>query len=170
MTDMADRSVTEHGPVDVPDPSLIMQVGMGFWPSKTLLTAVELGLFTALGTGASTADELADTLDLRSRAVADFLDGLVALRLLERDGSGAAASYRNTTATAAFLDATSPRYIGGFLEMSNARLYGFWGNLTEALRTGRPQNEIKHTGRPVFDELYADPARLEQFMNAMSGI
>jgi hypothetical protein len=87
-----------------------------------------------------------------------------------RDGSGAAASYRNTTATAAFLDATSPRYIGGFLEMSNARLYGFWGNLTEALRTGRPQNEIKHTGRPVFDELYADPARLEQFMNAMSGI
>ena len=171
MTDMTDRSVTdEHGPVDVPDPSLIMQVGMGFWPSKTLLTAVELGLFTALGTGASTADELADTLDLRSRAVADFLDGLVALRLLERDGSGAAASYRNTTATAAFLDATSPRYIGGFLEMSNARLYGFWGNLTEALRTGRPQNEIKHTGRPVFEELYADPARLEQFMNAMSGI
>jgi hypothetical protein len=167
---MADRSATEHGPVEVPDPSLIMQVGMGFWPSKTLLTAVELGLFTALGTGASTADELADTLDLRSRAVADFLDGLVALRLLERDGSGAAASYRNTTATAAFLDATSPRYIGGFLEMSNARLYGFWGNLTEALRTGRPQNEIKHTGRPVFEELYADPARLEQFMHAMSGI
>ena len=88
MTDMADRSMTEHGPVDVPDPSLIMQVGMGFWPSKTLLTAVELGLFTALGTGACTADELADRLDLRSRAVADFLDGLVALRLLERDGSG----------------------------------------------------------------------------------
>ena len=114
MTEMTDKSLTdEHGPVDVPDPSLIMQVGMGFWPSKTLLTAVELGLFTALGTGAGTADELAETLDLRSRAVADFLDGLVALRLLERDGSGAAASYRNTTATAAFLDATSPRYIGG---------------------------------------------------------
>jgi hypothetical protein len=170
MTDVADGSVTEHRPVDVPDPSLIMQVGMGFWPSKTLLTAVELGLFTALGTGASTADELAGTLHLRSRAVVDFLDGLVALRLLERDGSGEAAQYRNTTATATFLDATSPRYIGGFLEMSNARLYGFWGNLTEALRTGRPQNEIKHTGRPVFDELYSDPDRLEQFMNAMAGI
>jgi precorrin-6B methylase 2 len=170
MTDVADGSVTEHRPVDVPDPSLIMQVGMGFWPSKTLLTAVELGLFTALGTGASTADELAGTLHLRSRAVVDFLDGLVALRLLERDGSGEAAQYRNTTATATFLDATSPRYIGGFLEMSNARLYGFWGNLTEALQTGRPQNEIKHTGRPMFEELYADPARLEQFMHAMSGI
>lgn len=170
MTDVADRSVTEHRPVEVPDPSLIMQVGMGFWPSKTLLTAVELGLFTALGTGANTAEELADTLQLRSRAVIDFLDGLVALRLLERDGSGQAARYRNTTATATFLDATSPRYLGGFLEMSNARLYGFWGNLTEALRTGHPQNEIKHTGRPMFEQLYADPARLEQFMHAMSGI
>jgi tRNA A58 N-methylase Trm61 len=54
--------------------------------------------------------------------------------------------------------------------MSNARLYRFWGDLTEALRTGKPQNEIKHTGKPVFDELYSDPARLEQFMNAMQGI
>ena len=131
-----------------PDPSLIMQVGMGFWPSKTLLTAVELGLFTALGTGASTADELADTLDLRSRAVADFLDGLVALRLLERDGSGAAASYRNTSATAAFLDATSPRYMGGFLEMSNARLYGFWANPDRGA-ADRPPAERDQTHRAI---------------------
>jgi hypothetical protein len=27
-----------------------------------------------------------------------------------------------------------------------------------------------HTGKPMFDELYSDPARLEQFMNAMQGI
>ena len=92
VTDMTDRSVTdEHGPVDVPDPSLIMQVGMGFWPSKTLLTAVELGLFTALGTACRALPTNWPTRsDLRSRAVADFLDALVALRLLERDGSGAA--------------------------------------------------------------------------------
>ena len=54
--------------------------------------------------------------------------------------------------------------------MANARLYRFWGDLTEALQTGKPQNEIKHTGKPMFDELYSDPARLEQFMQAMSGI
>ena len=71
---------------------------------------------------------------------------------------------------AAFLDKRSPAYIGGILEMSNARLYGFWGDLTEALQTGKPQNEIKHTGKAMFEELYNDPDRLEQFMNAMAGI
>ena len=54
--------------------------------------------------------------------------------------------------------------------MANARLYRFWGDLTEALRTGKPQNEIKHTGHAMFEELYSDPARLEQFMSAMAGI
>ena len=54
--------------------------------------------------------------------------------------------------------------------MANDRLYPFWGDLTEALRTGQPQNEIKHSGSSMFDELYSDPARLEQFMGAMAGI
>ena len=152
------------------DPSLIMQVGMGFWPSKTLLSAVELGLFTRLGSDSRTGEDIAEQLDLRSRAVYDFLDGLVALRLLERDGHGPQACYRNTPETALFLDQTSPAYIGGILEMANARLFGFWGGLTEALRTGSPQNEIKATGHSMFEELYADPDRLEQFVRAMSGI
>jgi hypothetical protein len=78
--------------------------------------------------------------------------------------------YSNAPDTAAFLDRNQPTYIGGMLEMANARLYPFWGDLTEALRTGAPQNEIKLTGRPMFDELYAEPARLEQFMHAMAGI
>ncbi len=160
------------GPAGAPalDPSLIMQVGMGFWPSKTLLSAVELGLFATLGSGALTGSEIAERLELRSRALYDFLDGLVALGLLERDGLGEDARYRNTPETAAFLDTNSPQYIGGALEMANTRLYPFWGGLTEALQTGQPQNEIKHTGHSMFDELYRDPARLEQFMRAMSGI
>src|SRR3954466_10708741 len=153
-----------------PDPSQIMQVGMGFWPSKTLLSAVELELFTKLQDDALTGTEVADRVGLHPRATEDFLDGLVALRFLERDGVDGDGQYRNTPDTAAFLDKRSPTYIGGILEMANARLYGFWGDLTEALRTGQPQNEVKHTGRPMFDELYRDPARLEQFMHAMQGV
>lgn len=152
------------------DPSHIMQVGMGFWPSKTLLSAVELELFTQLGSDFMTGEELGERLGLHPRGTYDFLDALVALRLLERDGDGSDGRYRNTTQTAAFLDKRSPTYIGGILEMCNARLYRFWGDLTEALQTGKPQNEIKHTGRPMFEELYSDPSRLEQFMEAMQGI
>ena len=170
MTDTADDRGGQ-GEVDAHlDPSLIMQVGMGFWPSKTLLSAVELGLFTTLGAKGMTGHEIAEHHNLRSRAVGDFLDGLVALRLLDRDGQGEEAHYRNTPETALFLDATSPAYIGGILEMANARLYGFWGGLTEALRTGSPQNEIKSTGHSMFEELYREPDRLEQFMRAMAGI
>jgi hypothetical protein len=147
-----------------------MQVGMGFWASKTLLSAVELGLFTKLGSGTMTAQEMAGTLGLHERAVPDFPDALVALQLLDREGDGPDAVYRNTEAGAVFLDKASPAYVGGMLEMANARLYPFWTDLTEALQTGKPQNEIKHTGKPMFEGLYADEGRLEQFMNAMAGI
>jgi hypothetical protein len=152
------------------DPSHIMQVGMGFWPSKTVLSAVELELFTRLGTEAMTGEEIGEQLSLHPRAIYDFLDTLVALGFLERDGDGSDGRYRNTAETAAFLDKRSPAYIGGILEMSNARLYPFWGDLTEALQTGKPQNEIKRTGKAMFEGLYSDPARLEQFMRAMQGV
>ena len=152
------------------DPSHIMQVGMGFWPSKTVLSAVELELFTHLGSDSITGEELRERLGLHQRAIPDFPDTLVALGFLERDGEGADARYRNTPDTAFFLDKNGPAYIGGILEMSNARLYGFWGDLTDALRSGKPQNEVKHNGKPMFEELYSDPARLEQFMGAMAGI
>jgi predicted O-methyltransferase YrrM len=152
------------------DPSHIMEVGMGFWPSKTVLSAVELELFTKLGGSSLSGEEIQQQLGLHERATYDFLDSLVALRFLERDGAGAEGRYRNTAETATFLDKRRPMYIGGILEMANARLYRFWADLTEALRTGQPQNEIKHSGKPMFEELYSDPDRLEQFMQAMQGI
>jgi predicted O-methyltransferase YrrM len=152
------------------DPSHIMQVAMGFWASKTVLSAVELELFTQLGSESLTGEEVAARIGLHPRATYDFLDTLVALHLLERDGDGPDGRYGNTPDTAVFLDKNSPAYIGGILEMANARLYRFWGDLTEALQTGKPQNEVKHTGHAMFEELYSDPARLEQFMSAMAGI
>ena len=154
-----------------PTPERILQTGMAFWGSKALLSAVELGLFTTLAQdGPLSGEQLRERLGLHPRAVPDFPDTLLALGFLERDGDGESATYRNTAETAAFLDRRSPAYVGGILEMANARLYPFWGDLTEALRTGRPQNEIKHGGESMFAKLYEDPARLEQFMAAMSGI
>jgi hypothetical protein len=140
-------------------PAHILQIGMG----------VELGVFTELTSGAKTGPDLERALKLHPRATYDFLDALVALGLLARSGTGPAGRYANTPETAKFLDRNSPAYVGGLLEMSNSRLYRFWGDLTEALRTGKPQNEVKHSGKAMFDELYADPARLSQFMDAMRG-
>ena len=148
-----------------PTPERIMQLGFGFWGSKALLSALELDVFTVLGKGPLCADLLASRLDLHARSAQDFLDTLVALRLLERRGD----QYANTPETDLFLDKAKPSYIGGILEMANARLYPFWGSLTEALRTGQPQNEAKSGGN-FFAALYADPRRLEKFLKAMTGL
>jgi hypothetical protein len=148
----------------------ILEVGFGFWPSKVLLTAVELELFTSLSGRSMTGEEIGRALALHPRGIFDFLDALVALGFLERDGDGVAARYRNTTATAEFLDKNQPSYMGGILEMCSHRLFRFWSDLGEALRSGRPQNEVKHTGKSMFEALYANEAGLEQFMSAMRGM
>ena len=90
--------------------------------SKVLLTAVTFDLFTVLGQGRFTGPEIGEKLDLHPRGVADFLDALVAMKVLEREGDGANAKYFNTPATALYLDRNSPRSIGGIPEMLNALL------------------------------------------------
>ncbi len=147
-------------------PDHIMQVGLGFWASKTLLSAVEMGLFTELARQPQSGEALRDRLGLHARSSEDFLDALVSLGFLER-GEG---FYRNTPSTNLFLDKRKPSYIGGILEMANNRLYRFWGGLTEALQTGQLQNEAKSGEMPFFQALYADPARLKEFLAAMTGI
>lgn len=148
----------------------ILEVAFGFWPSKVLLTAVELEVFTVLGGRAMTAEELGNAIQLHPRGVFDFFDALVALGFLERRGNGPSARYSNTDSTAQFLDKNRSAYIGGILEMASARLFRFWGDLGPALKTGQPQNELKHSQKSMFETLYEEPARLEQFMSAMRGI
>ena len=147
-------------------PEHIFQVGLGFWGSKTLLSAIELGLFTHLAKLPGTLEELQRRLELHPRAARDFLDALVALGFLDRREG----VYRNTAATDLFLDKAKPSYIGGMLEMSNARLFKFWNNLTEGLRTGQLQNEAKGSGQSFFKAVCADPSRLKEFLKAMTGM
>src|SRR3954465_11291381 len=152
------------------DPSPILQTAFAFWSSKVLLTAVEFGVFTKLGNRRITGAELGAEVGLHPRAVSDFFDALVAMRFLEREGDGPSAKYFNTPAGALYLDSRQPRYVGGILVMLNARLFKFWHDLPEALRTGRPQNEAKHGQKGMFEELYEELPRLEQFLGAMTGL
>jgi hypothetical protein len=147
-------------------PDAILELGLGFWASKTLLSAIELGVFSQLAeAGRLDADGLRERLGLHPRSATDFFDALVALGMLEREDG----RYANSAATDVFLDRAKPSYVGGLLEMANARLYPFWGSLTEGLQTGTPQNEAK-TGGNFFEALYADPERLAQFARAMTAL
>jgi hypothetical protein len=149
-----------------PTPEKILQTGLAFWASKTLLSAIEMGVFSELSRGPEHFDSLSGRLGLHQRSARDFLDALVCLGFLTRKGQ----EYANTAETDLFLDRKKPSYVGGILEMANHRLYPFWGHLTEALRTGMPQNEIRGGGPGIFEQLYGDPARLKEFLGAMTGI
>ncbi|WP_436935383.1 methyltransferase [Halovenus marina] len=149
-----------------PKPDHLMKIGFGFQASKTLLTAVRLGVFDALSDNPRTKEQLENDLGLHPRSSADFFDALVALDVLDREGG----VYQNTPEAEAFLVSGKPSYIGGIFEMANDRLYPFWGDLEEGLRTGKPTNELEGTETHPFEAIYEDDERLEQFVGAMTGM
>ena len=147
----AETASVEHAEVT---PDAIMQLGCGFWGSKTLLSAVELGVFSELAeAGPLDGEALRERLGLHPRSAPDFFDALVALGMLEREDG----RYANTPATDLFLDRAKPSYVGGILEMANARLYPFWGSLTEGLRTGQPAE--RGQGRRATSSRRSTPTR-----------
>ncbi|HYB99492.1 MAG TPA: methyltransferase [Candidatus Limnocylindrales bacterium] len=149
----------------IPPPTQILQMATGFWISKVLLSAAELGLFTELGSGPLSYEEIRRRLNLHPRSARDFLDALVSVGLLQREGD----QYANSELTAVYLDRARPTYIGGFLEMCERRLYPFWGRLTDALRSGVAQNESGGAD-DFFASIYSTPDRLRGFLQAMTGI
>lgn len=155
-------------PEDSPTPERILEMGQGFWASKTLMSATQLGVFTELDrNGPQTLEELEDVLGLHPRSSRDFLDALVALDLLDREDG----QYRNTPESTAFLVEGKPTSFVGWFEMINDRLYPFWGDLETALQTGHPQNELEDQQSHPFEEgIYQDDELLEQFVGAMTSL
>ncbi|MEO6612023.1 MAG: methyltransferase [Chitinophagaceae bacterium] len=148
-------------------------MGLGFWASKTLLTAVNLKLFTHLAEkGKQSGMQIKDQYGFKctDRNVYDFLDTLTSFGFLQREGILETGLYSNAEETEIFLDKKKPSYIGGILEMANNRLYPFWADLETGLATGLPQNENKHGTHDMFATLYESPERLKEFVHAMSGI
>ena len=166
MGNLTDIKVKESTKID---PSKIMQVGMGFWASKTLLTAVKLELFSYLATKPLTAKEIKLELCLHDRGIYDFLDALVALGFLQKSGTKETAIYSNSEDSDIFLDKNKLSYMGGLLEMANNRLYPFWNFLEEGLKRGTPQNEIRTGEESLFEKIYSDKDKTREFVNAMAG-
>jgi hypothetical protein len=141
----------------------IVKLGYAFRESKALLSAVELGVFTALATAPLDLHTLRNSIGIDQRGARDFFDALVALGLLERNDAGL---YSNTPETALYLDRRNPTYIGGELAFLSAELFGCWNSLTAALRTGKPQSGAGAAG--MYPARYADQAALEIFAGAMT--
>jgi hypothetical protein len=143
-------------------PGQILQLVMAFYGSRALVSAVELDLFTTLADGPMDSAAICERAGIHARAARDFLDALVSLGLLERDGE----RYRNTASAAEYLDRRRPTYIGGYAQMAGHLLMPVWGKLTEAIRTGEPQVP---TGGGFFDG-YRHEDEVRSFLGAMDAI
>jgi SAM-dependent methyltransferase len=105
---------------------------MGFQPSRILLTAIELRLFSLIGGGGLTSAELAGRAGADPRATDRLLNALCAMRLLvKRDGR-----FWNTPDSRRYLDDGSPEYVAGLGH--TASMWHSWSGLTDAVREGRP--------------------------------
>ena len=145
-------------------PDRILKLGHTFRAAKTLLSAVELGVFTALADGPLDLQAASKRVGIHERGARDFLDALVALRMLDRDASG---RYANMPDTDLYLDRLKPSYIGGELEHFGKYVFPHWSLLTLALQTGEPQSGTRSAGH--YSALYADPATLETLVEGMTG-
>lgn len=143
-------------------PDRLMELASAYWASRVLLSAVEVGVFTALADGPLPGEELRERTRLHRRGSADFFDALVALELLERDDS----AYRNTEETDLYLDSGKATYMGGMMEFHGKAAFGRWASLTDALRTG--ENPTHGSTEEFFSQSYADPQDLTAFLTAMS--
>ncbi|MET8142433.1 methyltransferase [Sphaerisporangium sp. NPDC005288] len=148
---------------DVAAATAIVRLNTAYTAARTLHSAVELGLFEVLAEAPATLPRIRERLGLHPRMAADFLDALVGLGLLLRDGEGA---YSNAPATARLLVPGTPEYIGGTVAKSARHHYTMWGSLTEALRDGRPKS-AGLADKGAMARLYNDAAATREFMGHM---
>ncbi len=120
----------------------------GFWESATLMTAIEVGLFTALDGGHNTIETAASAIDISPLNAERLLTTCTALGLVERTGD----RFVNAPDVDRFLVEGKPSYAGPWMLFSKPR-WAEWGRLTEHLRA----KDTERLG--MYTELTEDRAR-----------
>ena len=149
--------------------SMILNVMRGLLINRALRTAVKLEVFTHLDKNSLTGEEIKNALKLNGRGISDFLDTLVGMELLNRNGNGKDARYSNTTEVSLFLVKNSPYYIGWWFDWIVRVHEQTWEALDEALKTGKPQRQdIKDTGKHLFELSYESEEKGRAFIEGMN--
>ena len=111
-------------------PDRLDQMIRGYMPSRCILTALELDIFTAVGDGGN-AEQIGGKIHANARSVGMLLNALVALGLLSKSGD----DYKNTAESARFfVQGSKDNHRNGLLHTAN--IWRRWSTLTTAVRTG----------------------------------
>jgi len=150
----------------LPDPRPVLDLIEAFRHSKTMFTAVSMGIFDLLQQAPAPATEIAARLDANPDAVARLLDGCAALGLLEKHDS----IYRNAPVAETYLCVNSPHTMRGYVRYSDAALYPMWGNLENAVREGSHRwTETFGLDGPIFSAFFRTDEAMRDFLMGMHG-
>ncbi len=103
----------------------------GYRISRILLSALELDIFTAIGSEGKTTAQIAGLCGTASRSTEMLLHALCALNFLDKKGN----VFHNTEVSQRYLDRRSQDYLPGLRHHTS--LWRSWSSLTEAVRKGR---------------------------------
>ena len=148
------------------DPAPILDLIEAFRRSKTMFTAVRLGIFDHLEAEPYTAEALAAKLNLNRDALARLLNACIALELLDHNNQ----TYQNTPRASKYLVSTSADTFAGYIAYSDQSLFHLWAHLDDAVREGTNRWPQTFGSRDaLFDYYFRDPAATADFINAMNG-
>ncbi len=116
---------------DALSPDSIMETALAFQKSRVLLTAHELGLFTALGEEGKTSGETAKVLRTEGRATDRLMNALCAMGLLNKNEG----RFSTSPLASRFLVKDKPEFMAGL--MHSVHLWDTWSTLTQAVRHGK---------------------------------
>lgn len=149
-----------------PDPAPIVDLIEAFRRSKTMFTAVSMGVFDLLETGALPADQIAARTNSSSEGMERLLEACVSLGLL----AAANGMFRNTELAGTYLRRSSPHSLAGYIVYSDLALYPMWAHLEDAVREASPRWEQTFGGSAtIFEHFFSTPEKMRAFLMGMHG-
>lgn len=115
------------------DKEKLLEMSVGYWKSCTLQTGVKLDIFTIIGAGEKSLEDISKQINGDLRGVAALLNALVAMRLLDKVDD----RFTNTAFSKQFLSKDSPDYTG-FIIMHHHHLMASWAHLPASVVSGKP--------------------------------
>jgi acetylserotonin N-methyltransferase len=148
------------------DPATIIELIEAFRRSKTMFTAVAMGIFDLLVNRPARAQDLASELHVNEGGLCRLLDGCVGLGLLTQDNG----VYSNSELATVYLCRSSPRSLAGYIRYSDSALYPLWGKLEEAVREGSPRwQQVFGSEGPIFAHFFRTDEAMRDFLAGMHG-
>ncbi len=128
----------EHKPTGQPTPALLFDTFNAYQRTEAIKSGIELGLFSAIADGKTTAKEIAQACDASERGTRILCDYLVIIGFLTKQNG----KYGLTADSAVFLDRRSPAYMGSVIDfILSPMITDHFKQLTAAVKKGGSVSE-----------------------------